>query len=87
MLPTVPSPPRAYSRTWSYSRSELAEDAPARLETFDLAGRRVAEQDIAGAAGEHELPIAAGRRLPPGVYMVRLQQLTRVATSRVVVLP
>ena len=73
--------PRASAAT------ELAEDAPARLETFDLAGRRVAEQDIAGAAGEHELPIAAGRRLPPGVYMVRLQQLTRVATSRVVVLP
>ncbi len=65
----------------------LPGDAPARLELFDLAGRRVAERAVGGlGAGPHAVELAPGRLLAPGVYVVRLTQGTDARTIRQVVL-
>src|SRR5262249_52963360 len=45
----------------------------ATLELIDVSGRRVREQTVSGA-GRHTIDLAAGRRLAPGVYLVRLTQ-------------
>ncbi len=55
----------------------------ARVELFDLSGRRVAAQSIAGSAGAMTLP--GTRDLAPGVFMVRLSTHARSAITRVVV--
>lgn len=60
----------------------------ASLELLDVSGRRVWTSDaMTLAPGEHVLPLAEGRRLSAGVYLLRLTQGTRAATRRVVVLP
>jgi len=69
----------------------LPADGPARLDVFDLAGRRVRTL-LDGAAGpgasEHrwDLRDAAGRRVSAGVYFVRLSTPGRSVGERVVVL-
>ncbi|MFA7329977.1 MAG: T9SS type A sorting domain-containing protein [Candidatus Delongbacteria bacterium] len=51
----------------------LSETGPARLEVFDLTGRRVATLvDGLRAAGEHQATFDASR-LPSGIYLARLQ--------------
>lgn len=66
----------------------LPDDTPATIELFDLAGRRIAGQ-VVGAlgAGRHSVDITGGRRVPAGVYLVRLSQGVRQRTARAVVLP
>ncbi len=51
----------------------LPDRSPATLELVDIAGRRIASVD-AGALGpgEHDITIEESRRLPPGIYTVRL---------------
>lgn len=64
----------------------LPTAAPATLELFDLAGRRVARWDVgAHGAGRHELELAA-RSIPSGVYFVRLAQGPNAATARIALL-
>ena len=65
---------------------DLPSDAPAALEVFDLAGRRVADVDGLQGAGRHHVELGAGRALEPGVYLVRLTQAGATATRRVTVL-
>jgi hypothetical protein len=68
-------------------RFRLAMDAPARLELVDVSGRRVAGCDVGAlGAGAHAVDLAAGRRLAPGLYVVRLIQGGRTCTTRVTVL-
>jgi hypothetical protein len=58
-----------------------------RAEVFDVAGRRVAADDLgARDAGSHtvDLPV---RALPPGIYWVRLAFGPETVAARVVVLP
>jgi hypothetical protein len=62
----------------------LAGEEPARVEVFDLAGRRALVECLAGA-GEHTLTIDA-RRLPPGLAFVRATVGSRFETRRVMVL-
>lgn len=57
--------------------------APARLEVVDLAGRVVETRAIAGAG---RAVLGGERRLPAGVYLVRIAQGSRTATARAVVL-
>jgi len=62
----------------------LLDDSPARLDVFDLAGRRVVGRDVgAMGPGRHELAMG---RLAPGVYVVRLTQGTMMATRRAAVI-
>ena len=61
----------------------LLDASPARLDVFDLAGRRVAGRDVgAMGAGRHLLPLG---RFAPGLYVVRLSQGAHSATIRAAV--
>ncbi len=60
--------------------------APARLEAFDLAGRRVASRDVGAlGAGSHVVKLGEGVRLACGVYVVRLTWDEHTLTTRAVV--
>jgi CSLREA domain-containing protein len=68
-------------------RFTLPAAGRARVELFDVTGRRVAVRDAGVlAAGEHRVDLAAGATLAPGVYLARLSQGGSVATARVSVL-
>ena len=59
----------------------------ARLEMFDLAGRRVLEREVGSlGAGTQRLNLSHGVRLPAGVYSLRLIQGERRAVARAVVI-
>jgi hypothetical protein len=61
----------------------LADAAPATLELVDIGGRELARIDAgAWGAGTHVVDLAQGRRLPAGVYLVRLTQGTRHTVLR-----
>lgn len=64
----------------------LARAAPASLELFDAAGRRVLAR-AAGSLGpgRHLFALSQGTRVEPGVYWLRLTQGTESATARAVV--
>ena len=56
----------------------------ALLTVVDIGGRVIDSQEVGGlGAGRHEVLLAAGRPLAPGVYLVRLEQRDRTLTSRV----
>ncbi len=64
----------------------LPSDGPARMDLYDLAGRRVRSRAIEPAtAGRHVLDLAAGDRLAPGVYFVKLTQDGESRAVRMVV--
>jgi DNA-binding beta-propeller fold protein YncE len=68
-------------------RFALPTAEAARLELLDVGGRSVRERAVGGlGAGPHELDLAAGRRLPAGLYFVRLSQGASVRTARVTVI-
>ena len=64
----------------------LPDAAPARLELFDLTGRRIASRDVGAlGAGEHQVSLGdAG--LPPGMLFARLMSRGLVLGSRTAVL-
>jgi hypothetical protein len=63
----------------------LPTSAPASVDVFDLAGRRVAHEMIASLTpGDHHLQLRSP--LPPGLYMLRLAQGISVAHSKLCVL-
>lgn len=65
----------------------LASDAPASLELFDIAGRRVAWRDVGSlGAGPHVVDLAAGGKLAAGVFFVRLRQGADVRIARTAVM-
>jgi len=65
----------------------LPDAATARLELNDLAGRRILAREVGGlGAGEHVVDLAEGRRLAPGVYLVRLTRGSESLTARAVVI-
>jgi hypothetical protein len=62
----------------------LAQAGTARIELLDVTGRRVVEREVGQLGpGAHAMDLAEGRRLPEGVYVLRLSQgghsLTRKA--------
>ncbi len=64
----------------------LPDGAPARLEAYDLAGRRVAVREVGPlGGGSHVVRLGERRRLSPGVYQLRLSRGERVLTARAVV--
>ena len=65
----------------------LPDATPARLELFDVTGRRVEEREVGAlGAGRHVVTLAGGRRLASGVYLVRLSHRARSVTVRAAVL-
>jgi len=65
----------------------LASAQPARLELFDLAGRRIDARDVGAlGAGLHRATIGADRQLAAGVYYAKLSAGSDVRTTRVAIL-
>ena len=64
----------------------LARSAPGRIELFDLAGRRVAEHDLASMpAGRHMIRMEPVAPLAPGAYVTRITHAGLTMTARGVV--
>lgn len=59
---------------------------PAFLELVDAGGRVVRTHRVEGATARGVVNVTAGRRLPAGVYVVRLRQGTRTATAKAVII-
>jgi hypothetical protein len=86
-LAATPNPTRHFAR-FEFS---LPREAEARLEVFDLSGRRVATPYSALApAGPSSLEWAlrdeTGSRVRPGLYFARLETMGRTIVTRVTVL-
>lgn len=65
---------------------DLPSTESARLEVYDIMGRRVNQQTIAiGAAGTQRLQAGVGADIKPGAYWIRLTQGRRHATRMIVV--
>ena len=79
-----PNPSRGEGLTVAFT---LPTAASARLELLDVSGRRVAEREVGSlGAGPHALDLSEGRRLTPGLYLLRLTQGTNTRVTRVAVL-
>ena len=61
------------------ARVTTSDAGAARVELFDLAGRRLDEQSVPGG-GEREVALGAG--LAPGVYLMRVSQQGATASAR-----
>jgi hypothetical protein len=80
----IPAAPRELLLRWAHPEHgagavtlaiALPAGAAPRLELMDVSGRRIAARTFEGLEpGEHRLRFEAGRRLPPGVYFLRLHQ-------------
>jgi hypothetical protein len=67
-------------------RFALPDAAPAILELFDVAGRRLWSRDVGSLGpGEHEVRLGDGAWFPPGLYLTRLTQGDHMATARVAI--
>ncbi len=65
----------------------LPDRSPARLEFYDIAGRRVVTRDVGAlGAGEHHIAIPESAHLPAGIYLLRLRRGEDVRTARIVLL-
>ena len=82
--PVRPNPTQSGALTVRFT---LPRVAPARLELLDVGGRCVVAREVGAAgAGTRSVELAAGGRLAPGVYLVRLTQGANERVMRVVVL-
>ena len=64
----------------------LPDNAPARLELLDVAGRVVIAREVGALGpGHHALDLSGETVLRPGIYFLRLAQNTSQALARVVV--
>jgi hypothetical protein len=78
-----PNPARGAVHVWL----TLASNEPARLELFDLAGRRVRTVELGGrGAGLHRVDLVETRSLRPGLYLIHLSQAGRRATGKLIVI-
>ena len=65
----------------------LPTEAPARLELFDVRGRRVTQQEVQGqGSGLQVVDLAEQGPIPAGVYFVRLTQGADARVARAVIL-
>jgi hypothetical protein len=82
--PVRPNPTRGGALTVHFT---LASGTAASLELLDVAGRRIAAHEVGlFGAGRHSLDLGEGRRLAPGLYLVRLRQGANTRVTRVAVL-
>ncbi len=82
--PLRPNPTRGNSLKLHFT---LPAEAPASLQMVDVRGRLVASREVGSlGAGRHAVDLTAGRRLPAGIYLVRLRQGGLQRVTRAVVL-
>lgn len=68
-------------------RFTLPDARPASLELYDVSGRQVERHEVGQRGqGGHELWIAGGRPMEPGIYWVRLTHADGIKTAKVVVM-
>lgn len=66
------------------ARFSLPAARPARLEVFDLSGRRVLIREVGEfGGGSHDVVLEDTRALRPGIYMLSLSQDARRVTKRI----
>jgi hypothetical protein len=64
----------------------LPAEGRATLELFDLKGRMLAQREVGTLGpGDHRVALSESRRLPAGVYLVRLTRADRVLTAKAAV--
>lgn len=67
-------------------RFVLASAEPASLEIFDVLGRRHLDREVGSLGpGPHRVDIATAGQVPPGLYLLRLNQAGRVVSRRVAI--
>jgi hypothetical protein len=67
-------------------RLTLADATPARLDLFDVAGRRLWTREIGSLGpGDHELRLGGEHVLPAGVYFARLSQGVLSASATIII--
>jgi hypothetical protein len=65
----------------------LAQAGTARIELLDVTGRRVIEREVGHlGVGAHSVDLGEGRKLPEGLYIIRLSQGGRSLTAKVAVI-
>ena len=65
----------------------LVDASPARLEMFDVGGRKIAAREVGTlGGGSHVVTLGDGRTLTSGVYLLRLTQGARSIMARAVIL-
>src|SRR4029077_10331800 len=65
----------------------VSSSEPARLELYDVGGRRFAAQEVGSLGpGQHTVELSAGVKVPPGLYLIRFSQGANNAVARVAVL-
>lgn len=68
-------------------RFTLPDARPASLELYDVSGRQVERHEVGQRGqGGHEVWIAGGRPMEPGIYWVRLSHADGIKTAKVVVM-
>lgn len=75
------------STAWDSPEVEIALPSakPARIELFDVSGRRILAQRVGSTGvGEHRVALRPARRLASGVYLVRLVQGSRSASAKLI---
>jgi hypothetical protein len=60
----------------------LAQASEARIEMFDLSGRRLAARTLDAQPGRHTVELTEARQLRPGVYLLKLTQGARTVVVR-----
>ena len=81
------APPRPSDR-YLEVRFSLASDEPAVLDLLDVSGRRILRRQVGALGpGPHAVSLGEGRRLPGGLYLIRLVQGARSAALKAVVTP
>jgi hypothetical protein len=63
----------------------LPDDGPARLELYDVNGRRVMERAVGMGAGRHTVTLGAARDFAAGLYFLRLSSRGASLDQRVVI--
>ena len=67
-------------------RIALPDAAQAKLDLFDLSGRKMWSRDVGALGpGDHDMILGDGAAFPPGIYLVRLRQGAHVSVARVAI--
>ena len=85
MLQNAPNPFRDETDV----RFGLAADAEVRIELFNVSGRRIFSDAVAGSAGWQSYHLDAGRsgaNLTTGIYFVRVTAAGAAASTRILLL-
>jgi hypothetical protein len=75
----------ALGRSVTHAEVILPDAAPASLQLFDLAGRRIWSREVGSLGrGAHPIDVAAGEHLAAGIYLLRLTHGASTLSAKVV---